>query len=292
MSRFDIIGVTFVVSLVAVTLCWLYGLRHHNDLSIIDGYYGLASLFHAGLTYLLWEGRTARGLIMTVLACAWAIGFGQALARRWYRHRNSGGDNRYRDAARTLGMGDGVTDSRGFAWKSYFLAWPQAVLIGLLNLPIQLAIMSDAGGLKPLDLLGFAVLAAGGTIEVTANRQLELFKRSDRTPGSTLMTGLWAWSRHPNYFGNVCVYTGAAIVAVSDPGLWWTFVSPVVILVTLRWGFLGTGVHGTDKLMLQKRAGDPAYLDYVARTSAFVPRPPRRRAERGAHQPANGGSAR
>lgn len=279
MSRIGIVQLTFLFSMMAVTACWLYGLRHHNDLSIIDGYYGMASLFHASLTYLLWGERTARGLLMTALVCAWAIGFGQALARRWYRHRNDGGDNRYRAAAKTLGMGDGVTDDRGFRWKSYFLAWPQAVLIAVLNLPIQLAIMSDGESIGPLEWLGFAVLATGGTIEVVANRQLELFKRANHQPGRTLMTGLWAWSRHPNYFGNVCVYTGAAIVAAaSDATLWWVFASPVVILITLRWGFLGTGVHGTDKLMLAKRAGDPVYLNYVASTPAFVPRRSRRRA--------------
>jgi steroid 5-alpha reductase family enzyme len=273
-GRLAIIELTFVASLAAVTGCWLYGLRHGRDLSIIDSYYGIASLVHVVVTYALWGERTSRGLLMTVLVGAWAIGFGQALARRWYRHRHLGGDTRYRQAARTLGMGDGVSDNRGFRWKSYGLAAPQAVLIAVLNLPIQLAIMSDAGRLRWSDGLGFAVLALGGTVEVVANRQLEMFKRSGRPAGSTLMTGLWAWSRHPNYFGNVCVYLGAAIVAVSNPDLWWTFVSPLVILITLRWGFLGTGVSGTDKLMLAKRADDPVYLDYVARTPAFFPRPP------------------
>ena len=273
MSRFDIVVVTFLISLMAVTACWLYGVRHQQDLSLIDGYYGFASCIHAGLTYAIWSHHSTRGLLLTVLICLWALGFGQGLARRWYAHRGQGGDIRYRTAAETLGM-----NGQGFAWKSYGLAGPQAVLIAVLNLPIQLAIMSDAGALKPLDLVGFVVVAAGGTIEVAANRQLEVFKRTAR-PGSTLMTGLWAWSRHPNYFGNLCVYAGAAIVAVSDPGLWWTFVSPVIILVTLRWGFIGTGVSGTDKLMLQKRAGDPVYLDYLARTPAFFPRRPRHGAD-------------
>jgi steroid 5-alpha reductase family enzyme len=268
-SRLDILLLTFLVSLTAVTACWLYGMRHGHDLSLIDGYYGFASLVHAGLTYLLWPHRTTRGLLLTILVSLWAIGFGQALARRWFAHRGQGGDVRYREAARTLGM------EHGFWWKSYGLAAPQALLIALLNLPIQLGIMSDAGGLRLTDFLGFAVIAAGAIIEVTANRQLELYKRSAR-PGGTLMTGLWAWFRHPNYFGNFTVYLGSVIAASSEPHLWWTVVSPLTILVVLRWGFLGTGVSGTDRLMLAKRADDPVYLDYVRRTPAFVPRPPRR----------------
>jgi steroid 5-alpha reductase family enzyme len=124
--------------------------------------------------------------------------------------------------------------------------------------------------------VGLVVIAAGATIEVVANRQLEVFRKAGHPSGSTLMTGLWAWSRHPNYFGNTTVYVGAFLVAVSDPELWWTAIAPLVILYTLRWGILGTGVHGMDKFMLEKRAGNQVYLDYVRRTSAFVPRPPRR----------------
>ena len=267
MSRLGIILVTFGVSLSAVTACWLYGLRHGKDLSLIDGYYGFASLVHAGVTYALWSHRSTRGLLLTLVVGLWSIGFGQALIRRWYRHRGDGGDVRYRKAASTLGM------ERGFRWKSYGLAGPQAVLIALLNLPIQLAIMNETG-LRVTDVVGLFVVAGGAAIEVTANRQLELFKRCDQPSGATLMTGLWAWSRHPNYFGNFTVYLGSVIVAISDPSLWWTSVSPLTILIVLRWGFLGTGVSGTDKLMLAKRAGDPVYLDYLRRTPAFFPRPP------------------
>jgi steroid 5-alpha reductase family enzyme len=86
------------------------------------------------------------------------------------------------------------------------------------------------------------------------------------------MTGLFAWSRHPNYFGNVLVYLGCFVVAVSDPALWWTVVSPIAILIVLRFVL---GVRMTDELMLAKRSDDDAYLRYVATTPSFVPVPPR-----------------
>jgi steroid 5-alpha reductase family enzyme len=117
------------------------------------------------------------------------------------------------------------------------------------------------------------MIAAGGAIEVIGNRQLEIFKRR-RRPGQTLMTGVWAWSRHPNYFGNTLVYVGMFVAAMRDPSRWWTVVSPITILLVLRFVL---GVRMTDQLMLEKRAGDPAYLDYVARTPAFVMKPPARR---------------
>jgi len=114
-SRFDIVLVTFVISLGAVTACWLYGLRHNNDLSLIDGYYGFASFIHAGLTYALWSHRSARGVLLTVLICLWALGFGQGLARRWYAHRGEGGDARYRRPPTPSGW-SGASPGRATAW--------------------------------------------------------------------------------------------------------------------------------------------------------------------------------
>jgi steroid 5-alpha reductase family enzyme len=274
MSRLDILEITFVISLVAVTGCWWWGIRHDNNISLIDGYYGGASCVHVVVTYALWDDRSTQGLLVTLVVALWSLGLGQGLARRWFAERAEGGDKRYRAAAVALGMGDGKAADRGFKWKSYGLAAPQAVLIAVLNLPIQLAIMTSGNGMELLGWLGLAVIALGGTIEVVANRQLELFRKAGHPSGSTLMTGLWGWSRHPNYFGNTTVYVGAFLVALSDRALWWTAVSPIIILITLRWGFLGTGVHGMDKFMLEKRAGNPVYLDYVQRTPAFVPRPP------------------
>jgi steroid 5-alpha reductase family enzyme len=273
-GRLDILGITFAVSLAGVTLCWWWGIRHGNNISLIDGYYGCASFVHAVITYALWDGRSTQGLLVTVVVGLWSLGLGQALARRWWEERAHGGDKRYRAAAQALGMGDGRGDDGGFKWKSYGLAAPQAVLIAILNLPVQLAIMTTDDEMKLPGWLGLAVIAVGGTCEVVANRQLEVFRKAGHPSGSTLMTGLWGWSRHPNYFGNTTVYLGAFVVAMSDPDLWWTVVSPLVILYTLRWGILGTGVHGMDKFMLEKRAGNQAYLDYVRHTPAFVPRPP------------------
>lgn len=278
MSRSLILLVTLCCSTTFVTGCWLYGLRHRNDLSVIDGYYGFGSLIHASLTYLLWQDRTARGALLLAVTALWSIGFGQHLFRRWLREgRHGGGDVRYRSAAQALRLVRDGQPSRGYWWKSYLaLAFSQAVLIALLNLPLQLAIMIGDTSLRTTDVVGLAFVALGASVEVVANRQLEIFRLADRTVPATLRSGLWAWSRHPNYFGNTVVYVGFYIVALTDRSLWWTIVSPLAIIGILRWGFLGMGTRGTDKLMLEKRAGDPEYLHYVATTSSFVPFPPSR----------------
>jgi steroid 5-alpha reductase family enzyme len=270
-TAFEIVELTFLLSVFAVTACWSYALRHGHDLSIIDGYYGFASLVHGSATYVLWGDRTSRGLVLTALASLWALGLGQSLLRRWARHRGLGGDVRYQKAAATLGL----ERRGGFWWKSYLtLVLPQAMLMTVINLPVQLAIMIDVPALRWTDLVGFAVIAVGACTEVGSNLQLERYKKSGPAPGSTLTRGFFAWSRHPNYFGHFSVFLGAYIVAWSDPSLWWTIVSPLAIFVVLRWGILGTGVHGIDKLMLEKRSGNQEYLSYVRRTPAFFPLPP------------------
>jgi steroid 5-alpha reductase family enzyme len=265
-----LILVTFFVSLAGVTCCWLFGLFDGNNISGIDGYYGFATALHGVLTFILWHHHTARGAVLTVVTASWSVALGQSMGRRWWRERPHGGDARYRDTAARLHL-----DGRGFWWKTWpTMVAPQAGLILLLNLPLQWAIMTDAAGFTALDVIGILVTAGAGTLEAVANRQLEIYKRGPRVPGSTLMTGVWAWSRHPNYFGNVMVYAGCYLVALRDAGLWWTVISPVTALFVLRFIL---GVRMTDQRMLEKRKDDPQYLDYVARTPSFLPRPPRRR---------------
>jgi steroid 5-alpha reductase family enzyme len=269
MSSPQIVVTTFLLSLLVITGCWAWGVRHGNDLSPIDGYYGVASLLHGGVTYALWEPRTTRGAILAILAGMWALGLGQSLLRRWLRHRSEGGEARYRLCAEMVGAGDGLVDDRGFWWKTYLtLAAPQAVLISILNLPLQYGIMIREESLEPINLLGFALIAAGGAMEIASNLQLEIFKR--RGAGRTLMTGLWSWCRHPNYFGHALVFFGFFIVTLSHPRLWWTGLSPIAIVLVLRYV---TGVPFTDRLMREKRRGDPSYLEYVAATPSFVPLP-------------------
>lgn len=274
MSPLAIIGATFAVSLVAISGCALYGFRHGNDLSLIDGYYGFASLVHVIVTFVLWHEVTGRGALVGGVVAAWSFGLGLHMSRRWWvRERHHGGDVRYRQTSEKLGFGDGAQKSTaGYQWKTYVvIAIPQVVLIALLNLPVQLAIMVENVPLRVTDVVGAFIIAIGGVLENTSNTQLERFKAT-RRPGQTLMTGLFAWSRHPNYFGNVLVYVGAFIVVVfADRGLWWSIVSPLTILFVLRFML---GVRMTDQLMLEKRRGDVQYERYVATTPAFVPMPP------------------
>ncbi|ORA11278.1 DUF1295 domain-containing protein [Mycobacterium arosiense] len=251
----------------------MYGFRHGNDLSLIDGYYGFAPLVHVAMTLVLWHDTTPRGLLVTAAVGAWSLGLGYQLSSRWWRvERHRGGDVRYRLTSERIGLGDGAGQlPPGYYCKCYLaVAVPQVLLITILTLPAQLSIMITGVPLGITDGIGLVMIAIGGATEVAANWQLERFKAA-RRPGQTLMTGLFAWSRHPNYFGNLMVYLGCYVVAISEPALWWTVISPIAILVVLRFVL---GVHMTDQLMLEKRRNNAEYLRYVATTPSFVPVPP------------------
>jgi steroid 5-alpha reductase family enzyme len=121
--------------------------------------------------------------------------------------------------------------------------------------------------------LGLLIWIAGFAIEVISDRQKSAFRH--RHPGRFVDTGLWAWSRHPNYFGEIVLWTGIAVIASSTLRGWqWvTLVSPVFVL------FLLTRVSGIP--MLEKRADerwgdDAAYQRYKENTPVLVPRPPTR----------------
>jgi steroid 5-alpha reductase family enzyme len=248
--------------------CWIWGMAHDGDASVTDAYYGFSSLAQGALTFALWHRHTARGAIVVVLAGVWSVGLAQMLFRRWRKNHASGGDERYQMAVEKFKPGANLW------WMTLLsLVVAQTIFVTVLNLPLEMAIMSKVQGISTLDVVGFALIALGGAIEVIANRHLEVFKRDPANKGKTLMTGLWAWSRHPNYFGNTLVYFGFFVVAIREPRLWWTVAGPIAIFGLLRYG---SGVRLTEWMMLQKRKDDPVYTDYLQRTSPFFLFPPRR----------------
>ena len=258
-------GLTFVL----FSAAWLYGLTHGRDFSVTDTYYGLGLMSQGWLAFALWHTHTGRALVLMLLATGYSIGLGQMLARRWVKnHKLHGGDERYVMAVEKFKPG------KNLWWMSFLtLVVGQTIFVTVLDLPLILAVASDASHLRALDVVGYALVAVGAVIEVAANHHLEQFKRDPANQGKTLMTGLWGWSRHPNYFGNVVVYAGCWAVAMRNTDLWWTAISPLAIYGLLRYG---SGVRLTEWMMLQKRRDDPVYQDYLRRTSPFFPRPPRR----------------
>ena len=118
--------------------------------------------------------------------------------------------------------------------------------------------------------MGVFVWAVGLAFEATGDQQLRKFKADPANQGKVLNTGLWRLSRHPNYFGDACVWWGVALFAIAARAPWWTLVGPALMT------FLLTRVSGVAMLEAGMRAR-PGWDAYAARTSAFLPWPPRRR---------------
>jgi steroid 5-alpha reductase family enzyme len=250
-------GLAAVLS--ALTLLWLVSVRL-RDASIVDPFWGPGFAL-ATLTYWLVDGhRGARGTLVLVLVAVWALRLGSHLLRR---NRREGEDARY--AAMRARHGE------RFPRVSLFrVFWLQGVILWIVSMPLLAAVRSR-GPLGLLDLVGAAVAVLGIVTEAVADGQLRRFRKDPANRGRVLDSGLWRYSRHPNYFGDAVLWWGLWLVAAAG-GAWWTVFSPVAMT------FLLLKVSGVPLLEKGLEESRPAYADYAARTSAFVPWPPNRRA--------------
>jgi steroid 5-alpha reductase family enzyme len=140
----------------------------------------------------------------------------------------------------------------------------------VVSLPLQAgAALGQDRPLGLLEAIGAAVALAGLAVEAVADAQLARFLADPASRGRVMDRGLWAWSRHPNYFGDFTVWWGLGLAA-AGAGAWWPLLGPAVMSVLLL------RVSGVTLLESTIGARRPGYADYAARTSAFFPWPPRR----------------
>ena len=157
----------------------------------------------------------------------------------------------------------------GFTWKSLYLVfWLQALLAWVISLPVLGAFASNRP-LGVLDWLGLALWVVGFVFEAGADWQLARFRKNPANAGKVMDRGLWHYTRHPNYFGEFCIWWGFWLIALSA-GAWWSIVGPLLIT------FLLLKVSGVA--LLEKDIGNrrPQYADYVLKTNAFFPGPRRK----------------
>ncbi|MFF4873731.1 DUF1295 domain-containing protein [Streptomyces sp. NPDC090109] len=228
---------------------------------IVDVAWGLAFAAVAAVAFVLSDGHgdDGRRLLVTAATVVWGLRLSLHIA---HRSRGHGEDPRY---AELLDKAPG--NRTRYALRTVYLS--QAGLVWLISLPVQLAAHSPSP-LGPLDAVATAVWAAGLVFEAVGDRQLARFKADPAHRGRIMDRGLWAWTRHPNYFGDALVWWGLYLLACTT---WQTalagLVSPVVMTLLLT--------VGSGKRLLEKRMADrPGYAAYAARTSGFLPRPPRR----------------
>jgi steroid 5-alpha reductase family enzyme len=231
-----------------------------RDASVVDVFWGPGFALVAW-TSILVAGPSPRGLLLAAFATAWGLRLGVHLARR---RRGQGEDRRYGAMRAAHGP--------RFALVSLFTVFLlQAALLWIVSLPLQAGAAKGSGApLALLDAAGVAVFAVGLWFEAVADAQLARFLAHPASRGRVMQEGLWRYTRHPNYFGDFCVWWGIWLVALAAGSTWWTVVGPAVMSVLL---IRVSGVALLERSLSRRREG---YADYVARTSAFFPRPPRR----------------
>ena len=241
---------------VLALIAWAVATGRKN-VGLVDIAWSLFMLLAAAVFAVRAPDVALRGWILFALVALWAVRLAAYLAvRNW----NAPEDRRYR-AIRSR-------NQPGFAWKSLYLVFGlQALLAWVIAAPLAVAIPAP-GAPGVLGVLGAIVAGFGIAYETIADWQLADFKANPGNSERVMDRGLWRLSRHPNYFGEFCVWWGFYLFAV-DAGGWWTAFSPALMsLLLLR-------VSGVT--LLERDIGErrPGYRSYVSRTNAFFPGPPR-----------------
>ena len=233
---------------------WLVSLVK-RDVSIVDGMWPLMFLV-AALCYAAFSSElTTRTYLVLLLVFVWSV---RLSAHIFIRNHGADEDYRYQQIRER--------NSPNFAFKSIYIVFGlQAVLAWLISLPL-LAATVPGRPLGLLDLLGVAVWLTGFLFESIGDYQLARFRASPANKGKVLDTGLWRYTRHPNYFGDFCVWWGFFLIAMSA-GLWWSIISPLLMSLLL---LKVSGVSLLEKDIGERR---PKYAEYTARTNAFFPGP-------------------
>jgi steroid 5-alpha reductase family enzyme len=254
-------GVILALFVLAWALCVA-----QRDVTPVDSLWALGMGVTAVSTFIQTGGGTPRRLLLTGICVAWALRLGGYLLWRW---RDHGPDGRY------VRMLDKAKAERGWgygqaAFRLVFML--QMPMLWLVCLPVQLGqISAQPAQLGPLGLAGAALALFGVAFESLADGQLVAFKKNAANAGKVLDTGLWRYTRHPNYFGDACVWVGLWLVAAETSLGLFSFVGPAYLIFTLtRW----SGVPTVEGRMRRRK---PDYEDYMRRTSGFVPWPPKPR---------------
>lgn len=225
-----------------------------GKVSVVDTTWGLGFVVVALVAALLGDGSTPRRWVLFLLVAVWGL----RLAWHMFRsNHGKGEDPRY---ARML-----AGASYAVAVRKVFVT--QGLALWFVSLPVQVSAVAGSG-LVPVAVVGVALWLVGLVFESVGDAQLAAYKR-DPDRGPVMDRGLWAWTRHPNHFGDACVWWGVFLVAASAwPGVL-TVLSPVAMTYFLVWA---TGA----RLLDQHMEGRPGWAEYAARTSMFVPLPPKR----------------
>jgi steroid 5-alpha reductase family enzyme len=247
------------------TLVVLHGItfavgRRIGRYNVVDVAWGVGFVVVAAVAAGLGTGELFRRILLLVLVALWGLRLAWHMA---VKSAGKGEDPRYRDLL-------GGDFSAGNVLRRVFVI--QAAATWFVSLPLQLSAVQGPTptGLWPALIAGIGLWMVGVLFEAVGDQQLRRFKADPANKGKIMDRGLWAWTRHPNYFGDACVWWGLWLATVTGWLSLTTVLSPVLMTYFLVYA---TGARRTEKYL----AGRPGYAEYRSRTAFFVPRTPRSR---------------
>lgn len=240
----------FAVALLAWAVC-----SARRNVGLVDIFWSLFFVAAASVYAFNAEALSVRSGLVLLLVAAWALRLSGYLA---WRNWNAEEDRRYAAMRARHGA--------SFAPKSLYLVFGlQALLAWLISAPL-LPSIDSAGPITPADFPGIALVVFGLAFEARADWQLARFKADPANRGKVMDAGLWRYTRHPNYFGECCVWWGFWLIAAAAGGAWTAFAPLAMTFLLLR----VSGVALLEKDIHERR---PAYREYMQRTNAFFPGP-------------------
>jgi steroid 5-alpha reductase family enzyme len=261
----SILIVNFAISAGLFALLWAMSVRI-KDPSFIDAWWALGIVVLAWATFLQTPSPGPHALALVALATAWGLRLGLHLLRRW---RDHGKDRRY------AGLEATARDKHGLSFAAFSALWvfgPQMALQFAVALPAMLGQIAERETFGWLAWCGLALSVFGIAYEAIADWQLARFKADPANASKVMDRGLWRYSRHPNYFGDMCAWWGMYAIAADAGHALWALPGPALLT------FLLTRVSGAPTTEPHLKLTRPEYEAYKARTSAFVPWAPKRSA--------------
>ena len=255
----------------ALTLLWALSVAL-KDASLVDIFWGFGFLLVATASLYIVPEKTDYLILLAALPIIWGLRLTLYLAKRNLGH---GEDKRYiamKKRAEKKGMSEKTWRLRSL----FTIYWGQGLLIMIVSAPIWLA-MATGQNIEKIGILaylGTALWLIGFLFEAVGDWQLATFLKANKNYEGpienkpVLDKGLWKYTRHPNYFGNACMWWGIWLVACQAPFGWAAIIGPIIMTLLL------TKVSGRD-LLERDMKRRKTYQDYIARTSSFFPRPPK-----------------
>ncbi|WP_417613987.1 DUF1295 domain-containing protein [Parasphingorhabdus sp.] len=269
MTLLESLGLNFGLLVMIMIVLWLISIRI-RDVSFIDAFWAYGMAIMASASFVQTKAPGTLAYAIWALTALWGIRLGTHLFLRW---RKEGEDPRY---GKILGKAMGK-QGMSFAKAALLRAWAlQIPLLFIVCLPAQLGILlAGNDGLGPISVIGVVIAVIGIGFETVGDLQLKAFKADPDSKGKVLDSGLWKYTRHPNYFGDFCAWWGIWLVAAPTGWpVWIAAVGPLFLSFTLmKW----SGAPLLEKSLKKNR---PEYAAYIERTSGFFPMPPKKRTKR------------